>query len=123
MTRDIVADLLPLIRIESQNLVHQLLEIAVIPRTRAREPLAAEPPIQLIEWYRSGKDFRHIKGRPDRVHEHLRGRDTFHPFRRDRAVKETAGVGYCTHTVRDCVDGCVAVFLSDPFEASANIEP
>ena len=122
MTRNIITNLLPLIRIEPQNLVHQLLEITIIPRTRAREPLAAKPAIQFIEWDRTSEDFRHIERRPNRVHEDLRGRNTLHPLRRDRAIEETAGVGYRTHTMRDCIDGRMAVLLADPFKASADIE-
>jgi len=83
----VVADFFPGIGVEAQDLVNQLLEIAIIPRRTTREPGAAKHVIQLIERDRAREHLGHIQRRPNGVAKDLRARDSFHPAGWNRAVE------------------------------------
>ena len=60
MAGDVIAYLFPGVRVETQNLVNQLLEIRIVSRGRTAKPAPTKHSIQLIEWDGASEDFGHI---------------------------------------------------------------
>ena len=87
MTRNIIADLRPLIRVKAKDLVEQLLEVGVVTCGRARKPTPSQHVVELVEWDRASEDFGHIERAPNRVAEHLRAGNAFHPTCWNRAIE------------------------------------